>query len=67
MEFQRETGNYPSDSSEYIEWLEERALKEMRERCITEKFTYSKCDVDINGCEHAFDDYNTNGDCLAVK
>jgi hypothetical protein len=39
----------------------------MRERWITEKFTCSKCDTETNGCEFAFDGYNTNGDCLAVK
>jgi len=67
MEFKREIGDYPNNNSEYIKWLEQRALKEMRERWITEKFTCSKCDTETNGCEFAFDGYNTNGDCLAVK
>ena len=28
--------------------------------------TCSKCE-DVGNCEFAYDDYNTNGDCLAIK
>lgn len=67
MEFQNETGNYSNNSSEYVRWLERRALKEMRARWVIEKFTCNKCDAEANGCEFAFDGYNTNGDCIAIK
>ena len=33
---------------------------------IQERFTCSKCSS-REICKYAFDDYNTNGDCLAVK
>ena len=31
-----------------------------------ERFTCNKC-ADKDDCEYAFDEYNTNGDCLKVK
>lgn len=74
MEFVREHGigtdhlNHSFwDNSMYVRWLENRALKEMRTRHLTDQFTCSKCDSDTNNCEFAFDSYNTDGDCLAIK
>lgn len=31
------------------------------------KCTCDYCDAQVNGCPYAFDLYNTDGDCLAIK
>jgi hypothetical protein len=49
-----------SSHEPYIRWLEEKLISFMK------SYTCSEC-VEVTTCKFAFDHYNTNGDCLAIK
>ena len=44
----------------YTQWLEEKLIDFMK------SYTCADCES-VTTCKFAFDHYNTNGDCLAVK
>lgn len=75
--YMRETGRWPAQTPNtplgltsrvktdnsiypYTKWLQEKLLDFMK------SYTCYNCS-DLTTCKFAFDHYNTNGDCLAIK
>ena len=73
LEYTRETGNTFRDLNQqqfepgtYGFWVEQRALLQLNQRSFLQRCTCIKC-KDSETCEFAYDGYNTDGDCLAIK
>lgn len=74
-----DTGHYPpthphgdnswSAMKKYVNYLEEKVVELLNQKGIVRAGGTSTCDhcADNNNCEFAFDPYNTDGDCLAIK
>ena len=73
LEYKKETGD-PSTpinktlwtNSDYVRWLERRLIELSPIAYLKDHFTCVKCE-DNEKCEFAFDLYNMDGDCLAIK
>jgi len=53
----------------YAKWLEDKLLRLMKNKGLTpptQAFTCNGCPMK-NHCEFAYDPYNKDGDCLAIK